>query len=169
MLAAKEEMQQLRDESLEGRRFERSRSRGRRSHRTFGEQKTPSPPDSPVDLPEEPLKTTDRLKIQNQALKEELLDIRDEVKRNLSPSDKLLNADLDSSLTLLTSDDQQGDKSSSPSSDEIMASNADMRRKLEQENRLLFKIVEKVKSELQRASMEGVMTPLGAAAPSTRH
>ncbi len=94
------------------------------------------------------------------------MDIRDEVKRNLSPSDKLFNADLDSSLTLLTSDDQQGDKSSSPSSDEIMASNADMRRKLEQENRLLFKIVEKVKSELQRASMEGAMTPL--APPGTR-
>lgn len=167
MLAAKEEMQQLRDESLEGRRIERSQSRGRRSRRSFGDQqKTPSPPDSPIDLHEEPLKTTDRLKIQNRALKEELLDIRDEVKRNLSPSDKLFNADLDSSLTLLTSDDQQGDKSSSPSSDEIMASNADMRRKLEQENRLLFKIVEKVKSELQRASMEGAMTPL--APPGTR-
>ena len=88
--------------------------------------------------------------MQNKMLKRHLTDIRAEMKNSLSPGKAL---ELDTSITALGSGD--ADHSSSPlSSDEIVSSNAEMRRRLEHENRLLFKIVDKVKSELMRAGLD---------------
>lgn len=114
---------------------------------------TPSPPESPKDA--YVLKKTDateRLKAQNRALRRHLLDIRKEMRETLSPGNSVAD-ELESSLTALTSEDSGGG-SVSPTSDELASSNAEMQRRLEQENRILFKIVDKVKSELMRAGME---------------
>jgi hypothetical protein len=114
---------------------------------TYFADETPSPPDSPV---EEKGHATEKLKVQNKMLKKHLTDIRAEMKNSLSPGKAL---ELDTSITALGSGD--ADNSSSPiSSDEIISSNAEMRRRLEHENRLLFKIVDKVKSELMRAGLD---------------
>lgn len=133
------------------------RSRTRSVSRNLSPDETPSPPDSP---PEEDVvvwekkrpATTERLRNQNKILREQLADIRNEVRQTLSPG-KSLNADLESSITAITTSDETED-STLPTSDEIISNNAEMRRKLEHENRILFKIVEKVKSELKKASME---------------
>lgn len=124
-------------------------------NQSLSPEDTPSPPESP---PEESAwekkrpATTDRLKTQNKILREQLAEIRNEVKETLSPG-KTLNADLESSITAITSS-EESENSSLPTSDEIMTNNAEMRRKLEHENKILFKIVEKVKTELKKASLE---------------
>lgn len=120
----------------------------RRDQRRFrGANITPSPPESPLE-PEKG-KMTDRLRNQNRILREELAGIRDEFKQNMSPG-KSLNPDLESSILELTSDENND----SPSSEDFATVKEEMRKKLEQENKLLQKIIDKVKSELQRVSME---------------
>ncbi len=100
--------------------------------------------------------TNERLLVQNEFIRKHLDDIRREMKETLTP-DRVL--DLDSSLMAITSDD--GDSfglldggESHPQRRPLSTTNAEMRRRLEEENKLLYKIVDKVKSELQRAGME---------------
>jgi chromosome segregation ATPase len=145
------QMQATRDENERLRREERNFF----DHlpRKFTRHVTPSPPDSPVE--DEKYHGTEKLKVQNRFLKKHLSDIRNEMKQTLSPG-KILSPDLESSIIALTSED--ADESTSPTSDEIVSSNAEIRRRLEHENRLLFKIVDKVKSELLRAGLDTPMS-----------
>lgn len=108
-----------------------------------------SPPDSPLADGKLASDTTERLKAQNKLLKKHLAEIRTEMKQTLSPG-KSLNPELESSIIALTSTSEDD----SPTSDEIVSSNAEIRRRLEHENKLLFKIVDKVRSELLKAGLE---------------
>lgn len=150
---------------------ERDREREREKEKENEKAKvTPSPPDSPNG--NEKGLATERLKVQNKYLKKHLEDIRKEMKHSLSP-DKALEADLESSITAMTTNDDDdegggggggGESSSPPTSEEIISSNAEMRRRLEHENRLLFKIVDKVKSELLKAGLD---TPMSISSSQT--
>lgn len=108
-----------------------------------------SPPDSPLAEGKLAVETTEKLRAQNRLLKKHLAEIRNEMKQTLSP-DKALHPELESSIIALTSTSEED----SPTSDEIVSSNAEIRRRLEHENRLLFKIVDKVRSELLKAGLE---------------
>lgn len=112
---------------------------------------TPSPPDSPKDLASE---TTDRLRVKNRTLKRHLEDIRREMKDNMtSPRRSAALEELETSLSGLTSSDDIG-----PTTKEISQNTAEMRRRLEQENKILFKIVDKVRGELMKAGIDSPPT-----------
>ena len=114
---------------------------------------TPSPPASPSsDFGK--LDSTEKLKGENISLKKHLAAIHKEIKQSLSPG-KSLNVDLETSIIELTSSSngEGADYSASPSSDEINSTNAELKRRLEHENRMLYKIIDKVKADLKKAGI----------------
>lgn len=154
VLSMKKQIQATRDENERLKRSERRMNFDFDRRFGGGRHTTPSPPDSPVEgdmiLPK-----TEKLRAQNQMLKKNLRDIQKEIKQNMSPG-KFIDPELETSIVALTS--EEADESSSPTSDEIVSSNAEIRKRLEKENALLVKIVEKVKNDLMKAGLDTPMS-----------
>lgn len=119
--------------------------------------------------------STDRLRLQNQTIRRQIAEIREEIKEgNMTPLRTNSRVDFgneessimsESSLTI-DDDDQRDDNSLNGTEDSFSTLannflnkngsdvNAEMKRRLEKENRLLNRIVGKVRAELMRATVE---------------